>query len=156
MAEFGSLLSSPETFYSLYDEHGALGTTQVVGDSSFIGSNYDYHTSQWTAESTMTGTLQPQSDGSVALSIHNDAGVLEPAGTLRCNQVVTLEGSQIQALLGQITGADELSLMQAKMGSATFSAGAKAYINSHTDAEGISTEIVLNQVAYQDLMALLP
>ena len=43
----------------------------------------------------------------------------------------------------------------AAVGNATFSSGAKAYITTHTDEGGQSIGIVLNDIAYQQFLAVL-
>lgn len=55
-----------------------------------------------------------------------------------------------------VTDADKLAAMEAKFATAAFSAGAKAYVNTHSYADGSSdVEVVLNEIAYQDLLAVI-
>ena len=70
-----------------------------------------------------------------------------------CQQVQALDGVKIQDLLAPMTSDESLAVMQQTFGEATFTGDAKAYINQHTDSEGSSLEIVLNETAYQNLVA---
>lgn len=149
-AAFVSLLNSDEIFYSLYQEHDALGLTRVDG-SSYQGYQLDYAVGSF--EPTDTGTFTLSADANNLVTMF-DAGS-GTTSTIICQQVQALAGVKIQELLAQITSADSLTAMQQTFGDVTFSGDAKAYINQHTDSEGSSTEIVLNEVAYQQLAAAL-
>jgi len=149
-AAFVSLINSDEIFYSLYNEHGALGLTRVDGNS-YQGYQLDYSQSQGSFEPTDTGTLTLSADANNLVTMVDGDG----SSTIICQQVQALAGVKIQDLLAQITSADSLTAMQQTFGDVTFSGDAKAYINQHTDSEGSSTEIVLNEAGYQQLVAAL-
>ena len=149
-AAFVSLINSDEIVYSLYQEHGALGLTRVDGNS-YQGYQLDYSQSQGSFEPTDTGTFTLSADANNLVTMVDG----DNSSTIICQQVQALAGVKIQDLLAQITSADSLTAMQQTFGDATFSGDAKAYINQHTDSEGSSTEIVLNEVAYQQLVATL-
>ena len=62
----------------------------------------------------------------------------------------------IKTLLAQVTDPAQKTAMEAKFATATFSAGAKAYINTHSYDDGSSdVEVMLNETAYQDLLAIM-
>lgn len=151
-AAFVSLINSDEIFYSLYQEHGALGLTRVDGNS-YQGYQLDYSQSQGSFEPTDTGTFTLSADANNLVTMF-DAGS-GTTSTIICQQVQALAGVKIQDLLAQITSEESLTVMRQTFGDVTFTGSAKAYINQHTDSEGSSTEIVLNEVAYQQLVATL-
>ncbi|WP_429019559.1 hypothetical protein [Aeromonas veronii] len=154
---FAELITSKATVYSLYGEQGNLGITKVTNANQFMPYVFDYSSNQLLVdeEHLGTGELVVNDDDSVSLMVANEQGVLEQDGVIRCTQVLALDATLIKTLLAQVTDPAQKTAMEAKFATATFSAGAKAYINQHTDSEGSSTEIVLNDVAYQDLLAII-
>ena len=135
-----------------------LGITKVTNANQFMPYVFDYSSNQLLVdeEHLGTGELVVNDDDSVSLMVANEQGVLEQDGSIRCSQVLTLDGTQIKTLLAKVTDTDKLAVMEAKFASATFSAGAKAYINTHSYADSDpDVEVVLNETAYQDLLAII-
>ena len=65
-------------------------------------------------------------------------------------------GALVKDLLASVTQPANVAAMQTVFGTATFSAGAKAYINTHSYDDGSSgVEVVLNAIAYQDLLTMM-
>lgn len=151
-AAFVSLINSDEIVYSLYQEHGALGLTRVDGNS-YKGYQLDYSQLAGSFEATDTGTFTLSVDANNQVTMF-DAGS-GTTSTIICQQVQALAGVKIQDLLAPITSDESLAAMRDLFGDATFTGDAKAYINQHTDSEGSSTEIVLNEAGYQQLVAAL-
>lgn len=149
-AAFVALINSDDVFYSLYQEHDQLGLTRVDGNS-YQGYLLDYAQAQKSLVPIDSGTFTLSADTNNLVTM----AVGDNSSTIICQQVQELGGVKIQELLAQITSVDSLAAMQQAFGATVFSDGAKAYINQHTDSEGSSTEIVLNDVAYQDLLAII-
>jgi hypothetical protein len=149
-AAFVALINSDDVFYSLYQEHDQLGLTRVDGNS-YQGYLLDYAQAQKSLVPIDSGTFTLSADTNNLVTM----AVGDNSSTIICQQVQELGGVKIQELLAQITSVDSLAAMQQTFGATVFSDGAKAYINQHTDSEGSSTEIVLNDVAYQDLLAII-
>ena len=157
-AAFADLVTSKTTIYSVFSEQGNLGITQVTNANQFMPYVFDYSTNQLSVDEAhlATGELVVNSDNSVALMISNEQGVLEQDGSIRCSQVLTLDGTQIKTLLAQVTDADKLAAMEAKFATVAFSVGAKAYLNTHSYGDGSSdVEVVLNEIAYENLLAVI-
>ena len=146
------MINSDEIVYSLYQEHGALGLTRVDGNS-YKGYQLDYSQLAGSFEATDTGTFTLSVDANNQVTMF-DAGS-GTTSTIICQQVQALAGVKIQDLLAPITSDESLAAMRDLFGDATFTGDAKAYINQHTDSEGSSTEIVLNEAGYQQLVAAL-
>jgi hypothetical protein len=149
-AAFADLINSDEIVYSVYQEHGALGLTRVDGNS-YQGYQLDYSQSVGSFVPTDAGTLTLSVDANNQVTMF-DAGSGRTS-TIICQQVQALAEVKIQDLLAPMTSDESLAAMQQTFGDATFTGDAKAYINQHTDSEGSSPEIVLNETAYQNLVA---
>ena len=149
-AAFVSLINSDEIVYSVYQEHGALGLTRVDGNS-YQGYQLDYGQTEKSFVPTDAGTFTLSVDANNQVTMFD--AVSGTTSTIICQQVQALAGVKIQDLLAPITSDESLAVMQQTFGEATFTGDAKAYINQHTDSEGSSLEIVLNETAYQNLVA---
>jgi hypothetical protein len=157
-AAFADLITSKRAFYSLYGEQGNLGITKVTNANQFMPYVFDYSSNQLLVdeEHLGTGELVVNDDDSVSLMVANEQGVLEQDGVIRCTQVLALDAMPIKTLLAQVTDPAQKAAMEAKFATATFSAGAKAYINTHSYDDGSSdVEVMLNETAYQDLLAIM-
>jgi len=155
---FAELITSKATFYALYGEQGNLGITKVTNANQFMPYVFDYSSNQLLVdeEHLGTGELVVNDDDSVSLMVANEQGVLEQDGVIRCTQVLALDAMLIKTLLAQVTDPAQKAAMEAKFATATFSAGAKAYINTHSYDDGSSdVEVMLNETAYQDLLAIM-
>ncbi len=152
-AQFASLTTALDTFYSFYNEQGNLGYTKVnLGSNTFETSVYNYTTHQVTVDPNLgTGSLSVNSDNSVSLTAN---GSLD--GSILCTQVLDLSGTPVVPILAPITATSEQSAMQSTFASATFSVGAKAYMTVHRYADNSTdNELVLNEQAYQDLLKVM-
>ena len=157
-AAFADLITSKATVYSLYGEQGNLGITKVTNANQFMPYVFDYSSNQLLVDEAHLGTgeLVVNDDDSVSLMVANEQGVLELDGVIRCTQVLVLDAMPIKTLLAQVTDPEQKAAMEAKFATATFSAGAKAYINTHSyDDASSDVEVVLNETAYQDLLAIM-
>lgn len=157
-AAFADLITSKRTVYSLYSEQGNLGITEVKGANQFMPYVFDYSSNQLLVdeEHLGTGELVVNDDNSVSLMVANEQGDMEQDGTIRCTGVRDLNGSQIKEVLAQVTDPAQKAAMEAKFGTATFSLGAKAYLNTHSYGDGSSdVEVVLNEIAYENLLAAI-
>jgi len=157
-AAFADLITSKRAFYSLYSEQGNLGITEVKDANQFMPYVFDYSTNLLTVDEAHLGTgeLVVNDDNSVSLMVANEQGDLEQDGTIRCTGVRDLNGSQIKEVLTQVTDPAQKAAMEAKFGTATFSLGAKAYLNTHSYSDGSSdVEVVLNEIAYENLLAIM-
>ena len=155
---FAELITSKSTIYTLYSEQGNLGITKVTHANQFMPYLFDYSTNLLTVDEAHLGTgeLVVNDDDSVSLMVANEQGVLEQDGVIRCTQVLALDAMPIKTLLAQVTDPAQKAVMEAKFATATFSAGAKAYINTHSYDDGSSdVEVVLNETAYQDLLTMM-
>lgn len=144
-AAFVALINSQATFYSLYDEHGVLGIAQVNG-ANWQSYMLDLTTGHVSQDDAGVSPLTVTATNHVLIADGN-----ETSDTV-CTEVRDLAGSSIASLLQGVTSASQLTAMQTLFGATVFSSGAKAYINLHTDSEGSGTEIVLNQIAYNDVL----
>ncbi len=151
-AQFASLTTAQDTFYSFYNEQGNLGYTKVIlVSNTFETSVYNYTTHQVTAEpNSGTGSLSVNPDNSVSLTANGSSD-----GSILCTLVLDLSGTPVVPILAPITATSEQSAMQSTFASATFSAGAKAYMTVHSYADSTDNELVLNEQAYQDLLKVM-
>ena len=157
-AAFADLVTSKATIYSVYSEDGKLGITKVTNASEFAPYVFDYSSNQLLVDQAHLGTgkLVVNDDDSVALLVANEQGVLEQDGVIRCTEVQDLNATLIKTLLAKVTDPAQLAVMEAKFAGATFSTGAKAYINTHSYADSnADVEVVLNEIAYQDLLKVI-
>ena len=122
-----------------------LGIAEVNGDN-WQSYMLDFHTGDLTKGDAGVSPLTVTDNNHVLITDGN-----EISDTV-CNEVRDLAGTPIAGLLKEVTSTSQLTAMRTLFANTVFSAGAKAYINLHTDAEGSGTEIVLNQTAYNDVL----
>lgn len=150
-ALFADLITAQETFYSFYNEQGNLGYTTVTAANTFETSVYNYTTHQVTVDPNLgTGSLIVNSDHSVSVTFNGSS-----EGSILCTQVLDLSGSPVVPILLPITDTSAQGVMTNAFGTATFSAGAKAYTTVHSTTDGQKIELVLNEQAYQDLLKVM-
>lgn len=157
-AAFAEFVASNATLYTLYGEQGNLGITKVTNASEFSPFVFDYGSNTLLQDQAHLGDgrLDVNDDDSVTLWLSNEQGVLEQDGFIRCTEVQDLDNTLIKALLVKVTDPQQRAVMEAKFASATFSSGARAYINTHSYADGSGdVEVVLNYIAYQDLLTAI-
>lgn len=148
---FADFITSGQPSYSLYQEGDALGITQL-GGSSYQTYELDYAVAPFAIQPVAdNGTITITRDGSNTVTFTTSNGSSSSVGT----EVLDLNGTTISALLMRVTEPTNGAAVLAAVGNATFSSGAKAYITTHTDEGGQSIGIVLNDIAYQQFLAVL-
>jgi hypothetical protein len=148
---FADFITGGQLSYSLYQEGEALGITQLDG-SSYQTFELDYAVAPLAIQTVAdNGSITITRDGSNTVTFTTSNGSSSSVGT----EVRELNGSLVTALLMPVTQQTNVAAMQAVFGSATFGSGAKAYITTHTDEGGQSIGIVLNNIAYQNLLAVI-
>ncbi len=152
--QFANMITNKETVYSFYGEQGNLGYTKVITANTFEPYVYTYTTQQiaFDSDHVAAGELSVNAaDNSVDLFVDGTQD-----GTILCDEVLDLNGASVSSVLARVTDPSELSVMQSIFASATFSAGAKAYLTVHSYGDSTSDiELVLNEQAYQDLLKVM-
>lgn len=139
----------PSSSYSLYQEGDALGITKLSGGR--------YETFELDYSVVPVAVTPVQDSGSISITRDNTNTVTfttsQGSSTSVGLEFRNLSGESIEALLMEVTDPANGAAVLAAFGNATFSAGATAFITTHVDEGGSSTGIVLNDVAYQQLVA---
>ena len=147
-AAFADFITSGQDSYSLYQEGDVLGITQLSG-STYETFELDFAVEPFAIQPVPdNGTISITRDGANTVTFTTSLGSSTSVGT----EVLDLNGTKISALLMRVLPPSNGTAVLTAFGNATFGPDATAFITNHTDAGGVSTGIVLNDIAYQQLV----